>query len=326
MPAPIIPLLMLVAAALFSSVSIALAEDFTLRQPIACELGKDCFIQQFVDHDTGPKARDFTCGALSYDGHKGTDFGLPSFSAMRSGVDVLAAASGRVVAFRDGMPDTGADNTPPDQLKNRECGNGVVIRHPGGYETQYCHLKSGSIIVKKGQTIQTGDILGEVGFSGRTQFPHVHLSVRRHGQVIDPFAIEHLDECGGVSTGIWAEPPQYAAGGFLSAGFADSVPDYQVIKDGSAARSELPNTAPALVLWGYAFGGQGGDEVTFSITGPNGPFANSSHSLDRNKAQFFRATGKKTRNGLPAGRYLGEMTILRGGKVIDRITTQTLVK
>ena len=69
----------------------AAANPPRLGLPVSCSLGDTCFIQQFVDHAAGPDARDYTCGALSYDGHKGTDFGLPNLRQMAAGVDVLAA-------------------------------------------------------------------------------------------------------------------------------------------------------------------------------------------------------------------------------------------
>ncbi len=316
----------IVAAALLTSAGPTLAEVFSIQPPIACDLGTDCFIQQYVDHDLGPGARDFTCGPLSYDGHKGTDFGLPSFATMHAGVDVLAAAPGTVVAMRDGMPDTGSDGTPPEQLQNKDCGNGVVIRHAGGYQTQYCHMKQGSVIAKKGQRVLAGDVLGEVGFSGRTQFPHVHISVRRHGNVVDPFAPDSLDTCGDAQTGLWADPLQYTPGGFLSAGFADAVPEYTAIKDGSAARATLSKNAPALVVWAFAFGGRDGDLIHLSITGPDGPFSSSTATIKGNKAQFFRAAGKKIRRGIRSGTYQGKIVIERDGKEIDSITTSVAVE
>jgi murein DD-endopeptidase MepM/ murein hydrolase activator NlpD len=66
-----------------------------------------------------------------------------------------------------------------------------VIVHDQGWETQYCHLKHGSISVKVGDTVQVGDVLGKIGLSGRTQFPHVHVSVRHNGTRIDP-RLRHL--------------------------------------------------------------------------------------------------------------------------------------
>jgi hypothetical protein len=70
--------------------------DFRLAWPAACTLGETCHIQQYYDHDAGPKAADFTCGTLSYDGHDGTDIALPTRAAMTAGVEVLASAPGTV--------------------------------------------------------------------------------------------------------------------------------------------------------------------------------------------------------------------------------------
>ena len=87
----------------------AAANPPRLGLPVSCSLGETCFIQQFVDHAPGPTARDYTCGALSYDGHKGTDFGLPNLRHMAAGVDVLAAASAGVRALAESPP---AEPTP----------------------------------------------------------------------------------------------------------------------------------------------------------------------------------------------------------------------
>lgn len=40
----------------------ASAGAFSLTFPVDCTLTETCFIQQYVDHDAGPQARDFTCG------------------------------------------------------------------------------------------------------------------------------------------------------------------------------------------------------------------------------------------------------------------------
>ena len=90
-------------ACLLGSASLAAAEPFSLDFPVDCTLGETCYIQQYVDHDPGPGARDFTCQGLSYDGHKGTDIALPTLAAMAQGVRVRAAAPGVVRARRDGV-------------------------------------------------------------------------------------------------------------------------------------------------------------------------------------------------------------------------------
>ncbi|MCA6241401.1 MAG: M23 family peptidase, partial [Phenylobacterium sp.] len=73
-----------------------------LALPLACTPGKDCFLQNHVDRDPGPGVRDFRCGAQTYEGHTGTDIRLTDHAARLRGVDVLAAAPGRVVRLRDG--------------------------------------------------------------------------------------------------------------------------------------------------------------------------------------------------------------------------------
>ena len=62
--------------------------------PIACTPGADCWVVRHVDHDPGPGARDYMCGALTGDGHKGTDIALRDLAVMAAGVEVRAAAAG----------------------------------------------------------------------------------------------------------------------------------------------------------------------------------------------------------------------------------------
>ncbi|THD72097.1 M23 family metallopeptidase [Thalassobius vesicularis] len=302
----------------------AMAGEFSLRQPIDCRLGETCFVQQYVDHDPGPGALDFTCGPQSYDGHKGTDFGLPSFAAMRAGVNVLASAPGVVMGLRDGEPDTGIGPGTQD----KECGNGVVLDHGDGWQTQYCHMKRGSVTVRKGQKVEAGAMLGQVGFSGQTQFPHVHLSVRRNGQVVDPFDPDGKITCGTPETRtLWQTPLPVSPGGMISAGFAPQVPGFDAVKDGSAGDEQMSAQAPALVVWGYAFGSRPGDSLRIEIIGPDGPFLQTVTPLDKAQAQFFRAAGKKRpTQGFTQGRYQGYIALIRNGKIVDDITAHVTLR
>lgn len=70
----------------------AVARDILLGLPIDCDLDNVCYIQQFVDHDPTDAASDFACGTLTYDGHTGTDFALPSRAMVDTGVNVIATA------------------------------------------------------------------------------------------------------------------------------------------------------------------------------------------------------------------------------------------
>ncbi|MDQ1847634.1 M23 family metallopeptidase [Gemmobacter fulvus] len=298
----------------------ASAGAFDLALPIDCRLGETCFIQQYMDHDPGAGARDFTCGTLSYDTHEGTDFALPSHAAMQAGVNVLAAAAGQVRGIRDGMPDILVSDPAALPLEGRDCGNGVAIRHADGWETQYCHLKQGSVAVQNGQTVLPGTVLGQVGLSGRTEFPHLHVTLRRDGKTVDPFAPEGTTACGQVGDSLWQEGIPYQPGGLIALGFSPDLPDFASIKAGPPD-APLPADAPALVLWAYLYGGVAGDVLRLTIHGPQGAVLAEDIVLERTQAQLFRSVGKRLRQARwPAGEYTGEVILRREDREIDRGT------
>ncbi len=301
----------------------AVARDIPLAQPIDCLLGETCFIQNYVDADPGPGVADFTCGPLSYDGHKGTDFALHSLAAMRAGITITAAAPGHVRAMRDGE----ADNMTP--AEGRDCGNGVVINHGGGWESQYCHMRQGSVAVKAGQRVTTGTKLGLVGLSGRTEFPHLHFSLRRDGEVVDPFNRDGITTCFKVPDDqLWQDEINYRPGGLIAMGIATGIPEYAAIKAGKAAVVEASSSAPALVVWAYVFGGRAGDVLQLSITPEDGAAIISKNiTLEKTQAQLFRASGRRMPDGgWPAGTYRGESRLIRDGEVLETSTAFLTVK
>ena len=297
----------------------AQARDILLNPPIDCDLGTTCHIQAYVDTDPSPAGADFTCGPLANDTHKGTDFALPSRAMMRAGVSVLAAAPGTVARLRDGMPDV--DITAPDapDLEGRDCGNAVVVDHGGGWETQYCHLKQGSVAVRQGDRVAKGSVLGQVGLSGRTTFPHVHLSVRHNGAVVDPFNPDGLVQCAArPARSLWQHDLPYVGGGIVSSGFASAVPSFDAIKEGGAAHSSLPEDAPALVIWSYVFGPRTGDVIALSIEGPQGEVLTRRIRFEKSQPRAFRAIGRKLpTGGWPQGSYSGTATFIRDGDRLD---------
>lgn len=309
------------AACITSLAAPLAAGDFLLDIPIDCDLGSECFIQQYVDHDPSEQAMNFQCATLSYDTHQGTDFALRSLNAMRQGVDVLSAAPGVVRGTRDGMEDRTYSADDAARIGGRDCGNGVVIDHGDGWTTQYCHLKQGSVQVRTGDQVSAGSVLGQVGLSGRTQFPHLHLTVRKDNDIVDPFDPDGSITCGEPSdTTLWDTPPTYQPGGVIDVAFADHVPDYDAIKNGTAASSRLPHDAPALVVFGYAFGSQAGDRMQLRIDGPEGTVINETVVLDRTQAQFFRAVGKRrTTPTWVRGTYLGTAVLIRDGRMVSRL-------
>ena len=63
-------------------------------------------------------------------------------------------------------------------------GRHVVIRHGFGYETLYAHMSRA--IVKKGQKVKRGEIIGLVGNTGTSVAPHVHYEVSKDGEKVNP--------------------------------------------------------------------------------------------------------------------------------------------
>jgi len=296
------------------------ARDILLGLPVACDMAQTCFLQNYMDRDPGPGAADFTCAPQSYDGHDGVDFALPDEVMMAAGVDVLAAAPGTVKATRDGMADAlqGVPGAP--DITDQECGNGLVIDHGGGWETQYCHMKQGSVVVQPGLHVAMGQRLGQVGLSGQTEFPHLHLTVRHDGVAVDPFHPDDTLTCGTPPDHtLWLQPLPYGPGGMIAAGFATEVPEFAAIKAGLPSPAALPGTAPALVLWAELYGGRKGDSVTLTITSPTGPLLTEDIILVKPQARLFRAVGKRlTTQSWPPGTYIGTAIFTRDGKELDR--------
>lgn len=65
-------------------------------------------------------------------------------------------------------------------------GQTLVIEHGYGLETWYAHSKK--LLVKKGQKIRRGDLIAQLGSSGRSTGPHLHYEVRVNGTPVDPLS------------------------------------------------------------------------------------------------------------------------------------------
>lgn len=308
----------------------ASAQNFQL--PIDCAVGEACVVQNYADLDpANGAASDPRCGPLTYDGHDGLDFRAPAAMAER-GVAVLAPAAGVIAAVRDGEPDSAFLQGGMAAIDNRECGNGVRIDHEGGWSSQLCHMRRGSLRVRQGERVEAGQALGLVGLSGHTQFPHVHITLRLNDNVVEPLT----GRSGGVRCGDYVEPgPMWSAQArqalayrgaqWFAAGFTDSAP-------GEGANAEqLPanvtRTAEALVFYALAVGPREGDVLRVRLYGPNSALiGENNRTQPRDQAQAWLFTGRRTPSGgWPAGEYRGEAALLRDGRVVQtRTETITL--
>lgn len=97
--------------------------------------------------------------------HPGLDIAVPSETEVR------AAGGGSVVEVSE---------TP-------EYGKMIRLSHPDGYETLYGHLSQ--ILVKQGDKVALGAVIGLSGNTGRSTAPHLHFEMRRNGQAVDPMQL-----------------------------------------------------------------------------------------------------------------------------------------
>lgn len=90
------------------------------------------------------------------------------------GAPLVAPCGGTVVASENDAPDFDV----PGQDTERRLGNHVILRC-GEAEIVLAHMRRGSLTVAPGDTVAEGDPLGQVGNSGATSEPHLHIHAQR---------------------------------------------------------------------------------------------------------------------------------------------------
>lgn len=111
---------------------------------------------------TSPFGHRSSPGGIGSTNHKGLDIAFPT------GTHVLACEAGKVevAGWSKGF------------------GKCIIISHGGGVKTTYAHLSK--INVTKGQRVVRGQFIGEVGSTGNSTGPHLHLGVSVNGSYVDP--------------------------------------------------------------------------------------------------------------------------------------------
>lgn len=98
-------------------------------------------------------------------------------NALGYGAEVLAVADARVAAVRDGMAESRSVSRNPKHARDDAAGNFVALDLGGGRFAVYEHLKPGSVKVKTGDRVRTGQVIAALGFTGDTTGPHLHFHV-----------------------------------------------------------------------------------------------------------------------------------------------------
>ena len=93
-----------------------------------------------------------------------------------NGIDIVASRGTPVWSAMSGQVGyVGRDNV---------YGNYVVINHRSGYRTLYAHLHV--VRVKVGDTVETGQRIGDVGSTGLSTGSHLHFAINQNGVILNP--------------------------------------------------------------------------------------------------------------------------------------------
>ena len=103
---------------------------------------------------------------------------------MHYGMDFSAKTGTEIYSTGDGV-------VSKVKRSKRGYGNYVKINHGFGYETLYAHMSK--YIVKKGQKVKRGEVIGFVGNSGISTAPHLHYEVRKDNKKINPVNFYYND-------------------------------------------------------------------------------------------------------------------------------------
>ncbi len=98
------------------------------------------------------------------------------------GRSVIAPCAGQVIVAIDGLPDMQVSQVDRAHL----AGNHAILRC-ADVDILLGHFRKGSVRVRAGQSLNTGDAIAEVGNSGNTSEPHLHINAQSPGTATSPF-------------------------------------------------------------------------------------------------------------------------------------------
>ena len=120
--------------------------------------------------------------------HEPSGFGMRmhpiyKYEKFHAGMDFTADIGTKIYATGDGIVATAEYGSG--------YGNNVVVNHGYGYETLYGHMAK--ILVRAGQKVKRGELIGYVGNTGLSSGPHVHYEVHKNGDPVNPVNFYYND-------------------------------------------------------------------------------------------------------------------------------------
>lgn len=283
-------------------------QEFQLQFPVKCSINKDCWVLNYVDNDSTGNWHDYNDGRQTYDGHRGTDIAIKNITKMKQGVNVVAAVNGYVIATRDGVPDRNALAEDLNQLQDIGCGNRVAIKHSGGWITDYCHMKNGSIKVKKGDYVSAGQTIGQIGMSGLSEFPHLHLNFQQGNHFFDPFT-GHEQYSKIYKHPLWSsnilKQLSYKPKIIYNIGVSPEIPSLLDVREEKYKSNQINSISPMIMIWVDAMHVEVNDIIYILIKNPDGTtFLSQKIVVDKaNAKKLFYIGRKNSANKFQKGDY-----------------------
>lgn len=117
---------------------------------------------------------------------------------------LYAVADGVVVDVRDGIPDNVPVGSKPATIAVQNiAGNMVVLDIGNSHYAVYAHIIPGTVAVKRGDMVKSGDVIGRLGNSGNSDAPHLHFHI-----------------CGGMDA-LFSEGEPYIFANYTKTGWVD---------------------------------------------------------------------------------------------------------
>lgn len=107
---------------------------------------------------------DYMGGTITYDQHRGTDFGCPSYT------NLYAVFSGTILEFREDLPDNDHSTILGNYIVIQSSADNTVI-------VRYLHLAQNSIIPSQYQAVSAGSYVAKSDNTGRSTGPHLHIDI-----------------------------------------------------------------------------------------------------------------------------------------------------
>lgn len=296
-----------------------------LTWPIASPVNTDHFVSNYLDHDPTSAIVDHDGMPHAYDGHEGTDMSTVSLRYMDRGIEIVAAAPGTV---RRVVYDQYDRNLSWD---GDQRWNAVYVRHDDESEAWYGHLRTSSVVVKEGESVERGQLLGLMGSSGRSTTPHLHLEVGRivsgSWQHRGPWQGSHCTQ-----ESLWGNQlPHAADGGFRCLGVFVTTReavggDVNALAIDSLKQHPLEPAVvgidePYLVFWLRYQCPDGGD-YSYEIRRPDGSvWSSNDYILDGHRKGHYRYSWRTWSSRVTAADYgTWTLDIATGGTVVRSTT------